>query len=138
MGVKYQGYNSDITRMFFMGSQPDEVRRVYQTLLDAQVKTIQHISKAKKLSEIDVFCRNKVTVSDYSHSTGHGIGLEVHEYPKISSLSQDVLKVGSVFTIEPGIYIPGRWGMRIEDTVAIETSDQILVLTRYPKELCLL
>ena len=85
-----------------------------------------------------MFCRNKVTVSDYSHSTGHGIGLEVHEYPKISSLSQDVLKVGSVFTIEPGIYIPGRWGMRIEDTVAIETSDQILVLTRYPKELCLL
>jgi Xaa-Pro aminopeptidase len=140
MGVNYQGYNSDITRMFFMGEQPDEIVNAYRVLLDAQTKTIQHISQVKKLSDIDTFCRREVIhytlpVKSYPHSTGHGVGLEVHEYPKISASSDDTLQPGQVFTIEPGIYTLGKWGMRIEDTIAVLPGLVPEVLTRYPKEL---
>lgn len=137
MGVRYEGYNSDITRMFFMGRQSDEVTNAYQTLLNAQTKTIQQIQSIKRLSELDLFCRRLIANSQrltYPHSTGHGVGLEVHEYPKISGASEDILQQGNVITIEPGIYIPGKWGMRIEDTVLITSDNKAKVLTAYPKE----
>lgn len=143
MGVKYEGYNSDITRMFFIGEQPEEVVSAYQILLDAQTKIIQHISKEKKLSELDSFCRKEVaryTLHDlsYPHSTGHGVGLEVHENPKVSGTSEEILQPGNVITIEPGIYIPGKWGMRIEDTVLITSENKAKTLTAYPKSVVIL
>lgn len=135
MGVRYEGYNSDITRMFFMGEQPDEVVNAYQTLLDAQTKTIQLLSKNQKLADVDRACRKFIGESfpTYPHSTGHGVGLEVHENPKVSGISEELLQSGNVITIEPGIYIPGKWGMRIEDTVVVEK--QVRVLTAYPKSM---
>lgn len=136
MGVRYEGYNSDITRIFFMGKQSDEVLNAYQTLLSAQIKTVQYLSKDQKLADVDRYCRQLITdnrLPNYAHSTGHGVGLEVHENPKVSGISEDVLEPGNVITIEPGIYIPGKWGMRIEDTVVMNDK-QVKVLTAYPKE----
>lgn len=141
MGVRHEGYNSDITRMFFMGEQPDEVAKAYQTLLDAQTKTIQYISKEKKLSAVDMFCRKLITenhLPNYPHSTGHGVGLEVHENQKVSGTSEDLLQSGNVITIEPGIYIPGKWGMRIEDTAVLMPDNKIKVLTEFPKSVQIL
>ncbi|MBI4973685.1 aminopeptidase P family protein [Candidatus Roizmanbacteria bacterium] len=136
MGVRYDGYNSDITRMFFMGKQPDEVIGAYETLLSAQTKTIRYLSKDHKLADVDKYCRQLITdnrLPTYPHSTGHGVGLEVHENPKVSGTSEETFQSGNIITIEPGIYLPGKWGMRIEDTVAITSNKQVKVLTAYPK-----
>lgn len=138
MGVQYEEYNSDITRMFFMGRQSDEVITVYEVLRNTQEKTVQQISQIQKPIHLDTYCRKLITdnrQSNYSHSTGHGVGLEVHEYPKISSMSDDDLKPGNVFTIEPGIYYSGKWGMRIEDTIVITDNNNIKTLTAYPKQM---
>ena len=145
MGVRYEGYNSDITRMFFVGKQTNEVLQAYETLKTAQEKTINQLTHFKKYSEVDLFCRKEVSRytlpdSTYPHSTGHGVGLEVHENPKVSGTSEDMIHVGNVITIEPGIYIPGKRGMRIEDTVVIDSLDprlrgddkQVKVLTAFP------
>ncbi|PIY68645.1 aminopeptidase P family protein, partial [Candidatus Roizmanbacteria bacterium CG_4_10_14_0_8_um_filter_39_9] len=82
-------------------------------------------------------CRRLITSNqypNYSHSTGHGIGLEVHEYPKVSSQSMDVVTANQVFTIEPGIYVAGKWGMRVEDTVTVTLDGRVDILTKYSKE----
>lgn len=140
-GVKAHNYCSDITRMVAIGKVPQEAISAYGELLSAQIKTIEYASKNSQLKEIDLFCRNELKTNShplYSHSTGHGIGLEVHEAPRVSSISMDEKKAGQVFTIEPGIYVPGKWGMRIEDTVTVSAQGEIEVLTRFPKELILL
>lgn len=134
-GAKFEDYLSDITRVFFVGEPTKEQRFAYQTLLAAQEKTVELISKNKDPKTIDTACRNMITeanLPDYSHSTGHGVGLEIHEYPKISFNSQDSVLEQQVFTIEPGIYLPGKFGLRIEDTVAIEKG-QAKILTKFPK-----
>lgn len=135
-GVSYKGYSSDITRMFFIGTPSPKIIDAYETLRQAQQSTIDHVSKLKKAKSIDEYCRQLLVRNKfptYTHSTGHGIGLEVHEYPKVSSVSTELLRPGNVFTVEPGVYIPGQWGMRIEDTVAIDLKGEVHVLTQYPK-----
>lgn len=139
-GVKMHNYCSDITRMVGIGDVPDEVKKIYTLLLDAQKKTIDYANNTKDLKEIDLYCRRELqknNIPNYTHSTGHGVGLEVHEFPRVSGTSLDEKEEGQVFTIEPGVYIPSKWGMRIEDTVTVSSRGEIEVLTRFPKDLIL-
>lgn len=140
-GVKYNGYCSDITRMFFTGSISNEKQQNYEVLHKTQKQTIDHIQKFNKLSEIDLYCRRLLKnqqLPTYPHSTGHGLGIEIHEYPKVSTYSNDLVNLNTVFTIEPGIYFPEKWGMRIEDTVCINKKKETVVFTKFPKKLTLL
>ena len=136
-GAKYQDYLSDITRMVFVGKPKGEILNTYNHLLDTQTKTIQklHLRGVRqgvaKLKEVDSFCREKL---NYPHSTGHGVGLEIHEYPKISITSADILLPNQVVTIEPGVYFEGKWGVRIEDTVVVKKKG-VEILTKFSKQL---
>ena len=135
-GVKHKDYCSDITRMIFMSRPKQEIINTYNKLLSIQKKTINRLNAIKFLKEIDADCRLQIIDNRlplYPHSTGHGIGLEVHEYPKVSINSQDQLEANQVFTIEPGIYFQGKWGLRIEDTVYVNNNHEIEILTKFPK-----
>ncbi len=134
-GVKYQNYLSDITRMIFFGKPTDKQINVYQNLLSIQEKTLKN-SYSKTTQEIDQYCRKLIkekNLPNYPHSTGHGVGLEIHEYPKISPNSQDQLLENQVITIEPGVYFQEKWGMRIEDTVLVKKNN-LETLTKFTKE----
>ena len=140
-GVKAHNYCSDSTRMVGIGNVSDEIKKTYTALLAIQKKTIEYVNEAVELKSIDQYCRGelqKQSLPNYNHSTGHGVGLEVHEAPRISAVSIDEKKSGQVFTVEPGVYYPGKWGMRIEDTVTVSDRGDIEVLTRFPEELILL
>lgn len=134
-GAKFSNYLSDITRMIFV--DPDqEMENVYNQLLKIQEQTVMFTQISKTPIEIDAFCRENIgknNLPNFSHSVGHGVGLEIHEYPKISQTSQDVINNNQVFTIEPGIYIEGKWGMRIEDTVVIKNG-KAEILTKFDKK----
>jgi Xaa-Pro aminopeptidase len=134
-GVKAENYLSDITRMVFLNPTV-ETLNIYDWLLQAQKKTTKYIRPEVKPGEIDAYCRTSLADShlpNFPHSLGHGVGLEIHEFPKISHLSDDSITDGQIFTIEPGVYFEGRWGMRIEDTVVIKNWDAE-PLTEYTKE----
>lgn len=146
-GVKLNNYCSDMTRTIFFGNPPDQFKKMYQTVLDAQQKAIElltsHFSpftsgeKTLKGSEVNNVARNHIIQHNYPsipHSLGHGIGLEVHESPRLSPTSKDTLKREMVFSVEPGIYIPGFGGVRIEDLVAL-TDDHVKILTHSNKKL---
>ncbi len=133
-GAKYQNYSSDISRMIFMGKN-DKARKTYDQLLAIQQKTIKQIRKTREAKSLDNFCRQKLKeagLPNFSHSTGHGVGLEIHEYPKISFVSADTIRGNQVFTIEPGVYFPGQWGIRIEDTVMVSENLAPVRLTKSP------
>ncbi len=136
-GIKYKGYVSDITRVFFAGKPNPEIEDAYNVLLHAQEKTIEKLNTDKDAKSLDSYCRRLLIENnqiDFSHSTGHGVGLEIHESPRLSSRSQDILVDGNVFTVEPGIYIEGKWGMRIEDTVVLQNG-KAKVLTKFTKKI---
>jgi len=135
-GVEYKNYCSDITRMIFF-NPGTEVINIYNILLNAQQETIKQIENNHNPGEIDGFCRSYLRnehLSDYPHSTGHGIGLEVHEYPKISPHSTDIINNHQVFTIEPGVYLREKYGLRIEDTVLVKENG-VEILTNFSKEM---
>lgn len=137
MGVLYRRYCSDVTRMFFIGTPSSELINTYDTLLRVQKKTIQKIKDEKNPRAVDALCCTELATLGFPsspHSTGHGIGLEIHEYPKISPHSKDILQNNHVFTIEPAIYYPGHFGMRIEDSLAV-LNNKPIVLTHFPKQL---
>jgi len=123
IGVDYSGYKSDLTRVFFLGKINFLVRKVYEIVLNAQKKAIGKIKPTVKIGEIDRAARQYIAKKGYGecfgHNLGHGIGLEVHEAPNISSQEENELKPGMVFTVEPGIYLPGKFGIRIEDMVKV-------------------
>ena len=155
-GVKHKDYVSDITRMAFFGRPSDEVKHVYEVLLQAQEKTVEKVADSDLLKDIDDFCRKLITnpsttstslsinplrtnnLPAYPHSTGHGVGLEIHEYPKVSFNSTDRKQVNQIFTIEPGVYFPGKFGMRIEDTLVVEENLKARTLTKFPKSLLII
>ncbi len=118
-GVLYRGYVSDITRTFFVGKPPKELLDVYDAVLEAQSIGINFLSPGRAACEVDSKVRSFLERKGYGeyflHSTGHGIGIEVHEKPTISARSKDVLRKDTVVTVEPGVYIPGVGGVRIED-----------------------
>ncbi|MFA5770751.1 MAG: Xaa-Pro peptidase family protein [Patescibacteria group bacterium] len=141
-GAKFKDYHSDTTRMIFVGNPTDEMISTYKILLNAQEKTIEQLKIDNNPVSLDQFCRRELTSNNqlpsYSHSTGHGVGLQIHEFPKISFTSTDVLLPNQVVTIEPGVYLDNKWGMRIEDTVLIKERGQIEVLTKFQKELLII
>jgi len=123
IGTEYQGYKSDLTRVFFLGKISVLARRVYDIVAQAQKRAIQEISPDKKISKIDACARQYITQKGYGacfgHSLGHGIGLEVHEEPHISPKESGLLKPGMAFTVEPAVYLPGKFGIRLEDAVLV-------------------
>ncbi len=157
-GVKIRNYCSDMTRIVFFGKATNEKKRMYQTVLTAQQKAFDYISSCHsqrreesreilrhtpqddigiKASEVDKMARDYITSQGYPiipHSLGHGIGIAVHESPSLSPKSKDVLQAGMIFSIEPGIYIPGVGGIRIEDLVILEQNGP-RILTKSPRNL---
>lgn len=140
-GAIYQGYVSDLTRTVFVGTPTDEHRKIYNIVLEAQLNTLKHLKPGMSGRDADALARDVIASHGYGdafgHSTGHGIGMEVHEEPRLSKMSDTVLSPGMVVTVEPGIYIPGFGGVRIEDDVLI-TEDGIRVLTHSTKEFTIL
>lgn len=136
-GAIYQGYHSDITRTVAVGNITDRQRFLYDSVLDC-VLYIEQIMKAGiKACDIDQearsFLKKKELDSYFTHALGHGVGLEIHETPVLAPRDKTILMPGMVETIEPGVYIPGTGGVRIEDTVAIQ-KEGISILTKFPKE----
>jgi Xaa-Pro aminopeptidase len=137
-GLRLHGYCSDETVTLALGEIDAESERVYDTVYQAQQLAIAAIRPGVPLKEIDAVARNAITEAGYGpffgHGLGHGVGLEVHEYPTLSPRSVDTAQVGMVFTVEPGIYLPGKGGVRLEDMVVV-TPDGCRKLTRIPKGL---
>ncbi|WLR43899.1 Xaa-Pro peptidase family protein [Bacillus carboniphilus] len=140
-GAYYKGYCSDITRTVAVGEPNEKLREIYDVVLNAQLKGMQEIKPGLTGKQADAITRDYITEMGYGdyfgHSTGHGLGMEVHEGPGLSSRSDEELVPGMVVTVEPGIYIPGIGGVRIEDdTVITESGNESL--SHSPKELIIL
>lgn len=137
-GCTVDGYNSDITRTVAVGSISRQKRRMYDLVLDAQREAIAAARGGMAAKDLDAVARKRIRTGGFGryfiHSLGHGLGLHVHERPRVSSSSKDQLQAGSVITIEPGVYIPDVGGVRIEDDVLL-TERGCEVLNRAPKEL---
>ncbi len=137
-GGIFDGYCSDMTRTLFIGKPTNEYVEVYNTVKEAQQKAIDAVRPGMSASEIDAAAREYITSKGYGeyfiHRTGHGIGMEVHENPYISEKSSTILEAGMAFSIEPGIYLPGKFGVRIEDIVVV-TESGALRLNNFTKEL---
>lgn len=122
-GVILSGYCSDETRTVWVGSISDEARHVYGAVLESQQAAVDAVRPGVSVGEVDAAARNvlkKAKLDKYfTHSTGHGVGLEIHEIPRVASGQSEILRPGMVITIEPGVYFPGKWGVRIEDMVAV-------------------
>ncbi|MFH0839435.1 MAG: Xaa-Pro peptidase family protein [Candidatus Omnitrophota bacterium] len=123
LGAKYNGYNSDLTRVLPLGKMNTKFTALYQILLEAQKRAMDIIRPGARISDLDNAARQYIACKGFGrffgHSLGHGIGLEVHEKPTISARNTGLLREGMVFTVEPGIYIPGSGGLRLEDTVLV-------------------
>ncbi len=137
-GAKWGGYCSDLTRVVGVGNMKPKIREIYQIVLDAQLAAIDAIGPGKLHSEIDAIARRVIEKAGYGdrfgHSLGHGIGLDIHELPVLASKADGVLEPGQVVTVEPGIYLPGIGGVRIEDDVLV-TPKGHKVLSDLPKSL---
>ncbi|MBY6271616.1 MAG: aminopeptidase P family protein [Caldibacillus debilis] len=140
-GAVYQGYVSDITRTVSVGEPSDTLKEIYGIVLEAQRKGVEAIRPGMTGKEADAVCRSYIAEKGYGeyfgHSTGHGIGLEVHEGPALSERSDEVLAENMVVTVEPGIYLPGVGGVRIEDDILLSEKENIR-LTHSTKELIVL
>lgn len=140
-GSVYNGYHSDLTRTVGIGSLSGESKKIYNTVLEAQLKAIESAKAGIAAKELDRIARDYINKKGYGkyfkHSLGHGIGLQIHEQPRLSVLSKAVLKNGNVVTIEPGIYIPESGGVRIEDDIVI-TDGYPEILNKSPKDLIIL
>jgi Xaa-Pro aminopeptidase len=138
MGAKLDGYCSDGTRTFATGEPGEEAREVYEVVREAQAKSLEAIRAGVKGEDVDAVARQTIDAAGhgerFGHGLGHGVGLEVHEGPRLSLRSDDILAPGEVVTVEPGIYLPGKLGVRIEDLVVV-TEDGLRNLSGLPKEL---
>jgi Xaa-Pro aminopeptidase len=136
IGAKMGGYASDLTRTVCAGKPDAMFRKVYDTVLGAQLTAIALIQEGMTGEAADNFARTVIKEAghgdEFGHSLGHGVGLAVHEAPRLGPNSPDILKAGMVFSVEPGIYIPGWGGVRIEDLATLENG-KIKVLSRAPK-----
>jgi Xaa-Pro aminopeptidase len=136
IGAKYKSYISDMTRTFYMGNPDDKFRKVYDTVLEAQLTAISGIKSGMNGKEAHNLAQEVIAGAGYGenfgHGLGHGIGLMIHENPRLGLTSEEILQENMVFTVEPGIYIKGWGGVRIEDDVVIENG-QIRVITSAKK-----
>lgn len=137
-GGMYQSYPADITRTFCLGTPTAEMQKIYDTVLAANRAAIAAAAPGVECGAVDKAARDVIEAAGYGqyfiHRTGHGLGLETHEAPQMAAGIEDVLEPGMVFTVEPGIYIPGLGGVRIEDDILV-TETGVEVLTSYPREL---
>lgn len=138
IGGKTNGYCSDMTRTVFFGEASEKQKEVYNLVLEANLKGIQAVKPGVKFSDIDNAARNVIEQAGYgkyfTHRTGHNIGIDVHEPTDVSAVNHSEVKEGMIFSIEPGIYLPNEFGVRIEDLVLV-TKDGCKVLNNYTKEL---
>ena len=135
-GCTVDGYRSDMTRTLFVGEVPDDIRRYHDAVREAQQEAIDAIAVGINGQELDAIARRRIArdgVEPYGHGLGHGIGLETHEPPRLRMSEAYVLEPGMVFSVEPGLYLPGVTGIRIEDIVALEASGPRM-LTNSPRE----
>ena len=133
-GVILAGYCSDVTRTMHVGRPTSEARRIYEAVRQAQQAAIEAVQPGVTAGEVDQAARKLLKKSNldryFTHSTGHGVGLEIHEPPRIATGQEEILHPGMVITIEPGVYIPGKFGVRIEDMVVVtERGCQVLTPT---------
>jgi Xaa-Pro aminopeptidase len=137
-GAKGKFYNSDCTRTLSLGAPSDKFREVYQIVLSAQLKAIDSIQPGVKACDVDAAARNHISEkgfgAEFGHGLGHGVGLQIHEAPQMRPESNMLLQPGMVVTVEPGIYLQGWGGIRIEDMVLV-TETGAHVLTSIPKSL---
>lgn len=140
-GTIINGYHSDMTRTVAVGFATDEMKNVYDIVLKAQNNCLANIRSGVNCKDGDEFARSVIRDAGYgqyfTHSTGHGVGVEIHEFPNLSPASDSVLQVGNIVTVEPGIYIPEKFGVRIED-MALITETGCENLTNAPKDLIIL
>ncbi|MEG6615881.1 Xaa-Pro peptidase family protein [Peptococcaceae bacterium 1198_IL3148] len=136
-GAVYQGYYSDITRNFVLGQPNQKQLDIYNIVLEAQLTALDAVKPGVPASVVDLAARNVIEHYGYGeyfgHGTGHGIGLAIHEGPRVSFQSEEILQPGMMITIEPGIYLPGWGGVRIEDSVLV-TENGYRILTQTPKD----
>lgn len=137
VGVRVDGYCSDLTRTFSFGEPVDEFRRVYDLVREANERAIAGIAAGISGVDADRLAREVIEQGGlgerFGHGLGHGVGIQVHEAPRLSTTSEDTLREGMVVTIEPGIYLPARFGVRIED-LAVVRPGGLEVLTSFPKD----
>ena len=138
IGCFYKGYSSDMTRTVAIGEIDVRLRQIYDIVLEAQKRGVEAARAGITGKELDSVCRDYITGAGYGgyfkHGTGHGLGLDVHENPRVSQTNENPLEQGACVTIEPGIYINGLGGVRIEDDIIL-TEDGCIVLNKFPKEL---
>ena len=122
-GVILSGYCSDQTRTIWVGRATDEAHRAYQAVRTAQQAAVNAVKPGITVGEVDAAARKSLQKAGlgryFTHSTGHGVGLEIHEGPRVANGQREILQPGMVITIEPGVYFPGKWGVRIEDMVVV-------------------
>lgn len=120
-GCKYNGYCSDMTRTIFVNKVPDELKLIYDLVLRNQENFIKEVKENSNIKTLTKMVENDFSIYKYDliHALGHGVGMEVHELPYLSSKKDNLLKENMVIAVEPGIYIPGKFGVRIEDTILI-------------------
>ena len=140
-GTIINGYHSDMTRTIAVGFATDEMKNVYDAVLRAQQNCLSNIKAGISCKDGDEFARSVLRDAGlgqyFTHSTGHGVGVEIHEFPNLSPASDSVLQTGNIVTVEPGIYIPEKFGVRIED-MALITENGCRNLTNANKELIIL
>ncbi|MFC1703422.1 M24 family metallopeptidase [Candidatus Omnitrophota bacterium] len=126
MGVDYLGYKSDLTRVFFLGKIPSTVKHAYEIVLEAQLRAIKKIKAGALINEVDSVARNYIKSKGlgkyFGHALGHGIGRETHEFPPVSSKNESEFAAGMVVTVEPAVYLSGKFGIRIEDMVLVKNN----------------
>lgn len=138
MGAVVHGYRSDMTRTVAVGEPDALAQRVFDTVREAQQLGVEQVAAGAPISEVDKACRERIGADGWGdafvHGTGHGVGLDIHEQPWVRATATELLEVGQVITVEPGVYLPGFCGARVEDTVVV-TADGPRRLTHSPKTL---
>lgn len=141
IGALYDGYHSDMTRTIAVGEVSEEQRSIYDIVYKAQMTALSRVKPGVKAYDIDSTARSIIARAGYGdyfkHSTGHGVGLDIHEQPFVSAKGETILSEGMVITVEPGIYLPGKFGVRIEDMVLV-TKDGFENFATLPKELMII
>lgn len=141
IGSVYEGYHSDMTRTFAVGHATDKMREIYDIVYQAHLQAAEKIVAGNTTADVDIAARDYIESKGYGsyfgHSTGHGVGLEIHEDPRVYKTDTTVLKDGMVITDEPGIYLPGEFGVRIEDMFLVQ-GDKAVDLALIPKELTII